>query len=44
MTGIIIIIIIIGVDIVLEYVPGGSIRSNLNKFGKFEERITSIYT
>jgi serine/threonine protein kinase len=33
-----------GVDIVLEYVPGGSIRSRLDKFGYFEERLVRIYT
>jgi serine/threonine protein kinase len=33
-----------GVDIVLEYVPGGSIRNLLSKFGSFDENMTSIYT
>jgi len=33
-----------GVDIVMEYIPGGSLRSLLNKFGNFDENITSIYT
>lgn len=33
-----------GVDIILEYVPGGSIKSLLTKFGKLDERITSLYT
>lgn len=32
-----------GVDIVLEYMPGGSLRSLLDKFGKFEERLVKIY-
>jgi serine/threonine protein kinase len=33
-----------GVDIVLEYVPGGSIRSLIDKFGSFEEKLVKIYT
>lgn len=35
---------LIGVDIVLEYVSGGSIKQLLSKFGKLEERIASNYT
>eukprot|EP00668_Euglena_longa_P046440 GGOE01062125.1.p1 GENE.GGOE01062125.1~~GGOE01062125.1.p1 ORF type:complete len:615 (-),score=176.37 GGOE01062125.1:232-2076(-) len=31
-------------SILLEYVPGGSIRSLLSKFGKFEESVISSYT
>ena len=34
----------IGVDIVLEYVSGGSIKQLLSKFGQLEERIASKYT
>jgi serine/threonine protein kinase len=26
-----------GIDIILEYVPGGSIRNLLNKFSRFDE-------
>lgn len=33
-----------GVDIIMEYVSGGSIRFLLNKFGKFEENMVRIYT
>ncbi len=33
-----------GVDILLEYVPGGSIRSLLDKFGVLDEKIIRIYT
>lgn len=33
-----------GVDIVLEFVPGGSIRSLLDKFAAFDERLVKIYT
>jgi serine/threonine protein kinase len=33
-----------GLDILLEYVPGGSVRSLLNKFGKLEERVVRRYT
>lgn len=33
-----------GVDIVLEFVPGGSIRSLLDKFEAFDERLVKIYT
>lgn len=32
-----------GVDIMMELAPGGSVRNLLNKFGKFEERVTSLY-
>ena len=31
------------VDILLEYVPGGSLSSLLKKFGGFNEKITKIY-
>jgi len=31
------------VDILLEYVPGGSLSSLLKKFGAFNEKITKIY-
>lgn len=33
-----------GVDIIFEFVSGGSIKSLLKKFGKFEEKVTSLYT
>jgi serine/threonine protein kinase len=33
-----------GVDIVLEFVPGGSIRNLLEQFGAFDERLVKIYT
>ena len=33
-----------GVDIILELVPGGSIRSLLDKFEAFDERLVKIYT
>jgi mitogen-activated protein kinase kinase kinase len=33
-----------GVDIILEFVPGGSIRQLLDKFQAFEERLVKIYT
>ena len=33
-----------GVDIILEFVPGGSIRQLLDKFMHFEERLVKIYT
>ena len=32
-----------GVDIILEYVPGGSIRALLNQFEAFDERLVKIY-
>jgi len=32
-----------GIDIILEYVPGGSIRSLLDKFGCFHENLIKIY-
>ncbi|OMJ74018.1 hypothetical protein SteCoe_27173 [Stentor coeruleus] len=32
-----------GVDIMMEYVSGGSLRHLLNKFGKFEEPIAVLY-
>ena len=32
-----------GVDIMMELAPGGSLRTLLNKFGKFEEKVTIIY-
>ncbi len=32
------------VDIVFEYVPGGSISSMLTKFGKFDEKLICKYT
>lgn len=31
------------VDILLEYVPGGSLSSLIKKFGAFNEKITKIY-
>eukprot|EP01017_Pseudomicrothorax_dubius_P008506 TRINITY_DN12809_c0_g1_i1.p1 TRINITY_DN12809_c0_g1~~TRINITY_DN12809_c0_g1_i1.p1 ORF type:complete len:477 (-),score=70.58 TRINITY_DN12809_c0_g1_i1:35-1465(-) len=33
-----------GVDIITEYVPGGSLKSLLGKFGKLQEKVASIYT
>lgn len=33
-----------GVDILLEFVPGGSIKSLLDKFMQFDERLVKIYT
>ena len=30
--------------IFLEYVPGGSIASMLNKFGRFDETVIRLYT
>ena len=33
-----------GVDILLEFVPGGSIRQLLDKFLAFDERLVKIYT
>ena len=33
-----------GVDILLEFVPGGSIRQLLDKFMNFDERLVKIYT
>jgi Serine/threonine protein kinase len=32
-----------GVDIMMEYVSGGSLRHLLNKFGKFEEPMAALY-
>ncbi|OMJ80168.1 hypothetical protein SteCoe_19620 [Stentor coeruleus] len=32
-----------GVDIMMEYVSGGSMRHLLNKFGKFEEPMAALY-
>lgn len=32
-----------GVDIMMEYVSGGSMRKLLNKFGKFEEPMAALY-
>jgi serine/threonine protein kinase len=32
------------VDIIMEYVPGGSIRSLLNRFGRFTENMVKRYT
>jgi serine/threonine protein kinase len=32
-----------GVDILLEFVPGGSIRQLLDKFLGFDERLVKIY-
>lgn len=34
----------IGVDIILEYVPNGSLRMALNKCKYFDETKTAIYT
>ena len=31
------------VDIILEYLPGGSIRGLLEKFHRFDEKLTRIY-
>lgn len=33
-----------GVDIIMEYVPGGSVRHLLNKFGKLHEKTVQKYT
>lgn len=33
-----------GVDIILEFVPGGSIRQLLDKFLAFDEFLVKIYT
>lgn len=33
-----------GVDILLEFVPAGSIRTLLDKFGVFDEKLVQIYT
>jgi len=33
-----------GVDIILEFVPGGSIRQLLDKYHAFDERLVKIYT
>jgi serine/threonine protein kinase len=33
-----------GIDIILEFVPGGSIRQLLDKYSQFEERLVKIYT
>lgn len=33
-----------GIDIVLEFVPGGSIRGLLDKYLAFDERLVKIYT
>ena len=33
-----------GVDIILEFVPGGSIKQLLDKFKSFDERLVKIYT
>jgi serine/threonine protein kinase len=32
-----------GVEIVLEYMPGGSLRSLLDKYGKFDENLIKVY-
>ena len=32
-----------GADIILEYVPGGPIRTLLNQFEAFDERLVKIY-
>lgn len=32
------------VDIAFEYVPGGSISSNLQRFGKINEKVVAKYT
>lgn len=32
------------VDIILEFVPGGSIRQLLDKYHAFDERLVKIYT
>ena len=32
------------VDIIMEYVPGGSVRQLLNRFSKFHEKTTQKYT
>lgn len=32
-----------GIDIVLEYVPGGSIKKFLEKFKQFDEKLVCIY-
>eukprot|EP00742_Colponemidia_sp_Colp-10_P005803 GILJ01006206.1.p1 GENE.GILJ01006206.1~~GILJ01006206.1.p1 ORF type:complete len:573 (+),score=81.34 GILJ01006206.1:77-1795(+) len=32
------------VDILLEYVPGGSIRSILDRFGRLDEKVVRLYT
>lgn len=31
------------VDIVMEYMPGGSLRGLLDKFGKFDENLIKVY-
>lgn len=33
-----------GVDILLEYVPAGSIKDLIEKFGPLEEKLVRIYT
>ena len=33
-----------GIDIVLEYVPGGSMRQLLDKFLRFDEKLVKVYT
>jgi serine/threonine protein kinase len=33
-----------GVDIVLEYVPGGSIRGLLESFGPLDEKLVKLFT
>lgn len=33
-----------GVDIILEFVPGGSIRKLLDNYNAFDERLVKIYT
>ena len=32
-----------GVEIVLEFMPGGSLRTILDKFGKLDEKVVVIY-
>jgi serine/threonine protein kinase len=31
------------VEIILEFMPGGSLRSLLDKFGRFDEKLVQIY-
>jgi serine/threonine protein kinase len=34
----------VGVDIILEYLPGGSIKSLISRFGRLDEGVASLYT